>query len=385
MGTTGASAPGSAAQTLFGTVSGPLSGLFTLNNAAVFISTKTYANAGGALTGPAVAISLSDPNGMTLANAAAGTGSTVIASTLQSPNVTLFEAGGNLTVGDATMPSQLNTAIKLYTAGTVSVNGQFLPAADNTLALTIGDMTAANWTPKLIEVINDNTTQGSTVKPDGAIGTATLATVNGPVTNPLTFKSATLFSNGNILFGSTLFDQTLDTTTAPPSAINPIVPRPILPISTSHAVLLAVGDLAVSSDGRILQQNTSGFQATQTSGAYVTRSVTLSGYKTAGPQNVDLYLSIVNPSGGLLSGPTAALSHSITVTNGGNQAYRALYRVNSCVVGQQGNCTPTGDPVINIRIDDLLADVLPKQVDLLDVEDPTITGAANEEIWRKSE
>ena len=86
----------------------------------------------------------------------------------------------------------------------------------------------------------------------------------------------------------------------------------------------------------------------------------------------------------MLTGPAASLSSRVTVGTG-NPAFRALYRVNSCVIGQQGNCTPTGDPVINIRPDELLADVLPKQVDLQDVEDPTITGAANEEIWRKPE
>ncbi|HWE99982.1 MAG TPA: hypothetical protein VG248_09320, partial [Caulobacteraceae bacterium] len=381
--TTGATTSSGAGRTLFSAVSSPYSGLFSLSGQSdVFIQAKTFSDPTGALSGhDADAIALSDPGGLTLADAA-GAGSTVMTATLRAPTVTLFETGGDITVGDAALPAQLSTALNLYTQKNVLVTGTLTPAVDNTVALTIGAPSSAGgaWTPGLIEVIND-----SNATDHGAIGTATFTTIVGPVTSPLTFQAANLTSSGDILLGSTVFDQTLNTTTAPPADINPIIPRPALPINTTHAVLFAVDNLSLSSDGHILQQNTSGFQATQTSGGYVTGSITITGYHTAGPTNFDLYIAVANPTGGLITGPASSLTGKIFITGGGNPADRPLYRVNGCVVGQQGNCTPTGDPVIDIRIDDIFTNVLPREIEGQDVEDPTITGAVNEEFWRKPE
>jgi hypothetical protein len=65
-------------------------------------------------------------------------------------------------------------------------------------------------------------------------------------------------------------------------------------------------------------------------------------------------------------------------------AERALYRINSCVIGELGNCTPTGNPNLAIPLDQLSHIDLLSREDL-DLEDPTVTGEPNEEIWRKPE
>jgi hypothetical protein len=72
----------------------------------------------------------------------------------------------------------------------------------------------------------------------------------------------------------------------------------------------------------------------------------------------------------------------LTVLNSAQE--RALYRINSCVIGELGNCTPTGNPNLVLPLDQLAPiDLLSRQD--LDLEDPTVTGAPNEEIWRKPE
>ena len=54
----------------------------------------------------------------------------------------------------------------------------------------------------------------------------------------------------------------------------------------------------------------------------------------------------------------------------------------SCIIGELGNCTPTSDGMMNIPLDELSRGSLLSR-DELDVEDTTITGAPNEEIWRR--
>src|SRR5258708_28622132 len=115
--------------------------------------------------GAAVGIDLSDPTGLSLADARPGAGSWVMASTLLAPTASLFETKGNIVVGTATVNSPV-TKLNLYTPDVVSVTGMFAPAADNTVNLTIGDPVQAVWTPSQLDVINDGGATGN----QGAIG-----------------------------------------------------------------------------------------------------------------------------------------------------------------------------------------------------------------------
>jgi hypothetical protein len=88
--------------------------------------------------------------------------------------------------------------------------------------------------------------------------------------------------------------------------------------------------------------------------------------------------------GAVLSGPDAAVANRFALpTVISNSSARVLYRVNGCVIGEQGNCTPTGTPVANFLPSALLQGPLLQAPDNGDVADATVTGAANEEIWRK--
>jgi hypothetical protein len=60
-----------------------------------------------------------------------------------------------------------------------------------------------------------------------------------------------------------------------------------------------------------------------------------------------------------------------------------VYRVNSCVIGQQGECTPLNNTLAPLPSTQPTIQLT--QPNQPDVEDLTITGAANEEIWRKPE
>ena len=193
----------------------------------------------------------------------------------------------------------------------------------------------------------------------------------------LAFNAIALRSTGSIYFGSTAYIATVSDPALNLSKFSPETPKPALPLNTSRTVLFAAGDLSLSSPGQILQQDTNGFKSSLGTGGYVARSLTLDGYNGVAPTIIDLYLSLGSPKP--VFGPAAALASAINLSSGRN----GLYRVNTCVIGELGTCLPFSDLVVNIDPDQFTQLDL-QDADPQDVEDPTITGAPNEEIWRKS-
>jgi hypothetical protein len=364
-----------------------LDGLFTLGAQSIFIDAASYANGGygpktpATLTaGTAVGVLLSDPAGLLLADAKPAAGSWVMASTLLAPTVSLFETKGNINVGGATVNGPVNK-LNLYTGNLVGVAGQFAPATDNTVHLTIGDPVQVAWTPSQIDVINDG---GGTAN-NGSIGFTSVSAAGVYSTSPQTFDTAALYATNDILLGSQTF-VTLNaavTNVAQIKQIDPSRPVPPTDVNMSKAVMLAAGDVTMAAGSLIVQQNTTGLRTSNGSGYYVTRTLTLGSYGPF-PPAIDLFGVFVKPGTTTpITGPAAADANAIFLL--GNlvaSPYRALYRVNSCVIGELGNCTPTSDGIINIPLDELSRGSLLSR-DVVDVEDPTITGAPNEEIWRR--
>ena len=165
--------------------------------------------------------------------------------------------------------------------------------------------------------------------------------------------------------------------------IDPSRPVPVVNANTSQAVLLAGGDITLAAGSLIVQQNTTGLRTSNGTGYYATRTLTLGAYQPY-PPAIDLFGVFVKPGTTIpITGPAAAdVTQIFLMPDLAGSPYRALYRVNSCVIGELGNCTPTSDGIINIPLDELSRGSLLSR-DELDVEDPTITGAPNEEIWRR--
>jgi hypothetical protein len=183
-----------------------------------------------------------------------------------------------------------------------------------------------------------------------------------------------------------------------------------------------------------VQQDTAGLQTSDGITSYITRALTLDGRGTAAPPAIDLFGVFVAASpptsgaaGGLITGAAAAASSQISLTATLTASpYRQLYRFNSCVIGGTscGVTLPTlaALPVQQAPLDkanpffvDFAADEdfslelnfpfsyggvtnTPRPVPFggmwddglaspgeQDIEDPTITGAPNEEIWRRPE
>ena len=375
-------------QTLFATVSSALDGLFTLGSQSIFVGAVSYANKGygpnhpATLTaGKAVGLALSDPTGLSLSDPKPDGGSWVMDSTLLAPTVSLFESKGNINVGAATVNGPV-TKLNLYTPALVSVTGQFAPATDNTVSVAIGDPAKAVWTPSQIDVIND----GGGGPNAGSIGFTSVNAAGVYSTSPKTFDTAALYAVTDILLGDQNF-VTANAAVTNIAAIKQIDPsRPVPPTnaSTSKAVMLAVGDLTMAAGSLIVQQNTTGLRTSDGTGYYVTRTLTLGAFGPF-PPAIDLFGVFVKPGTTIpITGPAAAdVNQIFLLPDLVDSPYRALYRVNSCVIGELGNCTPTSDGMIAIPLDELSRGSLLSR-DELDLEDPTITGAPNEEIWRRT-
>jgi hypothetical protein len=165
--------------------------------------------------------------------------------------------------------------------------------------------------------------------------------------------------------------------------VDPSRPTPTTPANTSKAIMLAAGDLSVSAGELIVQQNTTGLHTTDGTGYFVTRTLSLGSYGP-NPPAIDLFGVFTKPGTTIpITGPAAAdVSQVFLLGTLASSPYRGLYRINSCVIGELGNCTPTTDAIVTIPLDQLSRGSLLSR-DELDVEDPTITGAPNEEIWRR--
>jgi hypothetical protein len=157
-----------------------------------------------------------------------------------------------------------------------------------------------------------------------------------------------------------------------------------------NRVFLTTGTLTIRADGRVVQQST-GQTRDRTVGVLLTNpnrsaDVLLFG-RTGGPapggqlipELIDMSMSLTNAGGTLLFGQIVAASREIKLD--GLTANNA-YRINGCTIGAAGNCTPLSDRLVDVPIENLVAENLLQAEDSPVLTDLTITGAGNEEIWR---
>ena len=302
--------------------------------------------------------------------------------TLLNPAATL--AGETATMGDATVGAlQLDSSriasLGLYAAPSqkVSVTGALAPKdSAATLALTVGDPSDAAWQPSLIQVVNDGGRGSAT----GALGAVSRGAERA-------FGTVALNATHDILLGATGFIAAAQAT--PAQDINLTRNIPAVAPNVSQDELLVADSLTVRAQGKILQQNTAGAQGQATGVLLGAASVTgplltvgttgLTGVQTS-PSVVEFFLTL-DDNGALLTRQIAASSSRIKLQVDPSNDYR----VNGCVIGASGNCTPIDNFIVEIQPDRLTEVDLLRRAEDQNAEDPTVTGAANEEIWRKPE
>jgi hypothetical protein len=260
------------------------------------------------------------------------------------------------------------------------------------VAVNIGDPAqSASWTPSMIEILNDDGSGSNT----GSIGSAVVGA--GTYSSVVAFQSINLTTSGYIFAGGSQGADAFvpinikDDPTFPAASINPSIPSPPfspIPRPTSPSVMFAAQNLTFAAGDGFVQEDTTGIQTTIGTGYYLTGVLTVDLYKSTAPKAIDLYGVFLNGAS-VITGPAAANTIKIEFGTGveailNQAAERALYRINSCVIGELGNCTPTGNPNLAIPLDQLSHIDLLSREDL-DLEDPTVTGEPNEEIWRKPE
>ena len=392
----------------------------------LFVRSPGVAAPGGDWTAKTLQIEASNPAGVAIGDGVtAPAGAFVLSNAdfgkLQAGAITLFagdtsgtQRGGALLIGKLDVNDATVGALNLFAGSSakVTITGQFAPTkgatpdAPTSTVVRIGaknGATGGNWTPDSILVENDG---GGAVS--GSIGQGTNALTNDP-TAVRAFQSVQLNAVNNILFGTPDFVAKMaDPATTPDQVAG--ISRLQGPVSGpgGPVLFLTAGSLTMRADGKLIQQDSSGFGVAYTgmflTGAGVDAAVPSqalvagpgtmltigrtdgglsAGSPSATPAVVELYLNLRDPNGAIYSGTNVALAPRIGFEPGTGPFQ--LYHVNSCVIGEQGVCTPLSNPSTNIRPNDLTAGSLPKGVDLPDVEDSTVTGAANEEIWRKPE
>ncbi len=353
---------------------------------------------------------------------------------LQAGTVTLYAGSTGATthptsilIGGLQVNDSVVHTLNLYagSGGAVKITGVFAPASTNAATSTVlvigaapqpagptspttslaGTLVSSNdWAPGVIKVIRDPT--GSTSGNGGSIGSAPGQGLSFP-SGIHAFGSVELNSTGDILMGTNDFITGLGSKTG--SQIDSYAEATgVLPPS---GVLLAAGSITFRANGRIVQQNTStsgtaftgmlltGDGVTQSNpttayaigsvgaqGSFTVRLGRLDGKTTITnpglPDSVELFLSLKDGAA-IVTNTQVSVSPRFGFYPGTGPSQ--FYRVNSCVIGQAGNCNPLSNTIINIQPDQLLQGIQLDQTDQPDVEDVTITGAANEEIWRRPE
>ena len=378
-----------------------LKGLFTIDGSSpsVFIASQGAITLGAAVDAANVALDATGLGnysqfGGTLAASSNGASETSIDYIAAQKSLSLFASQSEgttvstepiLSLGNFTGNApQLN----IYSKGKLQVIGAVNGNTSSSI-LTVGatDQTTG-WTPRTIWIINDGTTGGGANV--GSIG------ANNPVSTPATpsFSSVTLTATGTprdgetggVFMGSTEFIKAYSSVAIQDSQINPSPPFLLGTVQSKPSpdeTLIAASSLSLFTNGRIIQENTNGaVPGTQGAGLSITNTITLGTATPAlTPTLVDLYGVFTGPP--KLTGSQVAVAPGISVTPNANSGQRGLYRINSCVIGSLGNCTPTSIPVFNITPATLVAPDLAPQA--LDLEDLTVTAAPNDEIWRRLE
>jgi filamentous hemagglutinin len=383
-----------------GAPSNQIGGLFPLTSrSAVFVSANQLDDLPGVVSGQAFGLDARGSGGLAIGGSGSPAAGRVTLgqsslSNIQTPVVVLFSPTGDVPIGDAQLSSKV-TSLSIYTPAKVTITGALLPAASATTQLIIGTPTVSGgFTPSSILVIND---AGSSTN-RGTIGQAPTSNGLEFTSDVLAFKSVELNANGDLLLGSTGFMSGLSGKTG--GAIDQYVETGGLP-ATGPKVMLAAGSVTLRANGILIEENTSEIGASFTNmlitgegvssanpstplligvdaSPFAVRLGRTDGSGSPIPTAVELFLSLKD-GGVTFTNNQLAISPRLGfyAPTGPNQ----YYRVNSCVIGEQGNCTP---------LNNMIAPLPPTQstVQLTqpaqpDVEDVTITGAANEEIWRK--
>jgi hypothetical protein len=308
---------------------------------------------------------------------------------------------GDLMVQDLAIDPAKVLSLNLYAAAghTVSIAGLLAPTT-NGGAVTVGGL--AGWTPTTILV-------------SGGLGAATHVS-DTQFTGVRAFDQVSLNALGDVLLGSPRFIGIVQG--AAPDQINQALNLPAgaqAQGSEIGQVYLASGRLAVTAGGKVVGQNTAS-AANSYSGVYLTNAPGPTGVVLTldPPSVVDLFGSYVNMAGVTASGRTAAVGPELKVLATGNVLN---YRFNGCAIGLGCGGGSVPGPAQGFQpLNGLQAVFVSEATDATDATeateataasatpgarvqpptfsvvpsaeadaqaDPVVTGAGNEEIWRK--
>ncbi|MBS0335167.1 MAG: filamentous hemagglutinin N-terminal domain-containing protein [Proteobacteria bacterium] len=229
---------------------------------------------------------------------------------------------GDLTVLQLDVNPAATPEIDLLAGGghNVSIQGVVAPTASGGV-IQVGDQTNTAWRPTQILL-------------SGSLGSALFS--DGGYSNVRAFDHVRLIATQDIIMGSQRFIGLIQQ--APLDGISISKNQPAGVIATGpeqNRVLVAAGDLEVSSQREVVAQNTS-------SRPDVSVGLLLTGANRTNliidpPQLVDVYGAFVDPSGQVVSSPSGSsgLSFSVVDATGAptSPPAGAIYRFNSCAVG----------------------------------------------------
>lgn len=290
---------------------------------------------------------------------------------------------GTLTVGDLTVdPARIpRLALFANSEQAVRITGVLKPAGEGGGELQIGTGEADSpWAPGQIVIT-------------GSIGTAEGDAVAG-FTDVAAFDSVELHATSDILIGSERFVELIGDTPAAEIDIGRSVPLGVAAEGDEIGRLfLVAGNLALTANDRIVQQNTGTFGLE--GGLYLTGA----GVEATDPilsvgraQVADLFGAFDSGEGVLAIGGAGAFSNRIVREEGDTTAGRI--RINGCTLGI--GCS-LSTPASQFRVQQfrpaapraaidppVLTPPPPVDEDERQAE-TVITGAGNEEIWRRDQ
>jgi len=289
-------------------------------------------------------------------------------------------ARGDITVGDLVINGTTVGRTELFAANghDVTIRGQVDAGTAGKGVLAVGTPSAASgWTPDSIIIT-------------GAIGRST--TNNGQVFTQIAgLGGVELNAVDNVIIGTQAFVDAVLATPASGINIARNVPNIRAEGTDINKVFVTAGSMSVRADGRVVSQNTSRANGRPV-GMFLTNGTpvvtTLLGLGRTGgpgaggaliPELIDLSMSVINGDGKTLAGQLVAASGTVSLLD---MTPNNAYRVNGCTIAAPGQCTPINERLIDLPVDNLVTQLLsvPDEAPLLN--DPTITGAGNEEIWR---
>ena len=304
-------------------------------------------------------------------------------SALTQPGATTLSVGAGgvrLTVGGA-----IELDGNIASGGGVAING------GGAITLT-GQVTAA--TRVTIDAVGSLQVTGGTVSTPAdasliSTGGDVLLTAPAADTPLLAVGRSTTVAaqTGSILIGEAPFVSAVQAflAGAPGAQLNVSKGIPAVgAIPLEGRVFLSTGTLSLSAAGGIVQQNATrlpgqGVGIVVNNPQPVASPITLSGGMTGGPTVIDLFIQVANGGGVILKGSVVSTSNVIQLTSPRSTSYR----INGCVIGQVGECTVISDAIVNVEPAKLTDVLLLSSALQPFVQDPTLVGTGNEEIWRR--